>query len=323
MSTRGYVHKDAEEWQRDGWTSCPNRILRDPELAWELRAVWCWMASHTEDFDITGDVLWKAGPAGRDKSYEYLRALEERGLLTRHHEIDAAGDTVIRYDLHLYPVPEEQRTARPSKAKARRKFPKLAEAADPDQDAFLTGQESAGQDEIPDRAGIGGVIPDRSVPDRAGIPYKEEKTREEDQSTKNSSSDPATPARDDVEQLCHRLRDRMIENGCKPPTITKAWRDEARRLLDLDKRPLDKALNLIDWATNDAFWRSNIQSMPKFRAQYDKLRLRAIDEYRQQQQRHNGYASATDANIAELLNGSLTDSFADQHQLLALPGGAA
>jgi hypothetical protein len=85
--------------------------------------------------------------------------------------------------------------------------------------------------------------------------------------------------RADVEALCTRLRDRMIANGDKVPPISKQWRDEARRLLDIDKRPLDKALALIDWATADAFWRANVRSMPKFRKQYDQLRHRANEEW--------------------------------------------
>ncbi len=85
--------------------------------------------------------------------------------------------------------------------------------------------------------------------------------------------------RPDVEALCTRLRDRMIANGDKPPTITRRWRDEARRLLDMDERPLDKALALIDWATADTFWRANIRSIPKFREKYDQLRHRAVEDW--------------------------------------------
>lgn len=86
-------------------------------------------------------------------------------------------------------------------------------------------------------------------------------------------------ARDDVEQLCTRLRDRIIANGSKAPSITRAWKDEARRLLDRDGRELQKALNLVDWCQQDSFWRSNIQSMPTFRKKYDQLRLRALEDW--------------------------------------------
>lgn len=95
----------------------------------------------------------------------------------------------------------------------------------------------------------------------------------------SSKEEEASPIRDDVEQLCTRLRDRIIENGSKAPTVSKAWRDSARLMLDRDDRELDKALNLIDWSQASSFWRSNIRSMPKFREQYDALRLQALDEW--------------------------------------------
>ena len=98
----------------------------------------------------------------------------------------------------------------------------------------------------------------------------------------SSSAKPPTSSepRPDVDALCTRLRDRIIENGNKEPAITKKWRTEARLLLDKDGREFDKALRLIDWCQQDSFWHSNILSMPKFREQYDQLRLKANQEYR-------------------------------------------
>ncbi len=89
------------------------------------------------------------------------------------------------------------------------------------------------------------------------------------------------PPRADVEALCKRLAELMIRNECKPPEIKQAWYDEARRLLDLDKRPFDKAMALLEWSQNDQFWKANIHSMPKFRAQYDQLRQKANAEWEQ------------------------------------------
>lgn len=87
--------------------------------------------------------------------------------------------------------------------------------------------------------------------------------------------------RPDVDQLCDRLRQWIIQNGSKPPTITKAWRDAARLMIDADGRELDKALRLIDWCQANEFWRSNILSMPTFRHKFDKLRLKANEEWEQ------------------------------------------
>lgn len=98
------------------------------------------------------------------------------------------------------------------------------------------------------------------------------------------------PPRADVEALCQRLAELMIANGCKPPTISQVWRDEARRMLDIDKRPFDKAMALLEWSQNDFFWKTNIHSMTKFRAQYDQLRLRANAEWEHRRKAANGYA---------------------------------
>jgi hypothetical protein len=67
----------------------------------------------------------------------------------------------------------------------------------------------------------------------------------------------------------------LVARGCKRPRVTKEWRDSARLLLDTDRRPLGEALTLMRWAAEDPFWRANVLSLPKFRDQYDQLRLRA------------------------------------------------
>lgn len=100
-------------------------------------------------------------------------------------------------------------------------------------------------------------------------------------------------ARDDVERLCLRLADKIHNNGAKRPTITKAWRDAARLLLDKDGRTEAQSVWLIDWCQADDFWRSNILSMPKFREKYDQLLLRAKPAA--QQVRHLPHASELEA----------------------------
>ena len=94
--------------------------------------------------------------------------------------------------------------------------------------------------------------------------------------------------RPDAVALCKHLADRIETNGAKRPTITKAWTDEARRLIDIDKRPLDQAHQLIDWCQADSFWSSNILSMRKFRKQYDQLRLKRLHDQRRTPETSNG-----------------------------------
>ncbi len=91
--------------------------------------------------------------------------------------------------------------------------------------------------------------------------------------------------RADALRICEYLADAIAENGSKRPTIGKAWHDEARRMLDLDGRTEAEVIRAIDWCqrgeTEGAlFWRPNVMSMPKLRAKFDVMRLKAIQEQR-------------------------------------------
>ena len=83
------------------------------------------------------------------------------------------------------------------------------------------------------------------------------------------------PPRPDVTALCDHLAQRITENTRRRPTITEAWRKQARLILDRDNRNPDEAHRLIDWCQSDPFWQSNILSMPKFREKYDQLLMQA------------------------------------------------
>ena len=123
--------------------------------------------------------------------------------------------------------------------------------------------------------------------------------------------------RPDVAQLCTHLADRVTANTGKTPTITKKWRDAARLLLDKDlaheSDPLRLALRLADWATNDEFWRTNILSMPTFRDQFQKLRLKARRDW---EQKHRAEPEDRIAGWQSLKTGT-----EPMGVLYALPGG--
>ncbi|WP_129590345.1 hypothetical protein [Cryobacterium aureum] len=92
------------------------------------------------------------------------------------------------------------------------------------------------------------------------------------------SPEPISELRPEVERLCILLRDLVIENGSKTPTINKGWLTAARLMLVNDGRDPLAAERLMRWCQADSFWRGNILSMPKFRAKYDELRLHADRE---------------------------------------------
>ena len=80
------------------------------------------------------------------------------------------------------------------------------------------------------------------------------------------------PGRHD--ELCTLLQRLVTENN--PREILTAaqvegWRDDAEKLLRLDKRDFEEAKKLITWSQADSFWKKNIRSMGKFREKYSRL----------------------------------------------------
>ena len=78
---------------------------------------------------------------------------------------------------------------------------------------------------------------------------------------------------EDAGKLVAELEHRLEANGVKAPLRKKAIRD-ADLLLRVDSRPIEEALAVLRWATDDSFWKSNILSIGKFRQKYDQLKLR-------------------------------------------------
>lgn len=108
--------------------------------------------------------------------------------------------------------------------------------------------------------------------------------------------------REDVDRLCVYLADRVERNGSLRPNIGKKWRDAARLMLDNDHRTEDQVRRCIDWCQSNEFWRKNVMSMPKLRAQYDRLRMDADDERRRMRNQNGGQGdprSAADQRWAQ------------------------
>lgn len=92
-----------------------------------------------------------------------------------------------------------------------------------------------------------------------------------------------TPARAsegarEAQRLCDHLADKIAGLGLRRPTITKAWLDDARLLVDRDGVAPIEVVAAIDYATAHHFWHRNILSMAKLRKQFDRLRLESKAE---------------------------------------------
>ncbi len=142
---------------------------------------------------------------------------------------------------------------------------------------FLGNSQSGQQED----GGSGSTLPGGSENARERKPASDKpSTNQETSSTKRSRAPRRnlSDGREDVVRLCAHLADRIEANGSLRPTVSVDWLDDARLLLDRDKRTEEQVHRAIDWCQDNSFWRKNVRSMPTLRQQYDRLRLEAIDE---------------------------------------------
>jgi len=303
-----YIELDAE-WNDAGWTRVPNSVVRCQTISRGAKGMVVELASHVVGRRLTLDEMIAMSTDGRDATRARIVELERAGFLTRYRERDSHGRLgVAVYRLHVQP-----QTCR---SEPKPDFPTLAEptlagptSAKPDtsstktrtalEDQTAEDQKSTSPDvadapphddreqpSLPDTSSVKAAVQDLGTgPEREADPTVLDKPSADD-----LAAGPATaPARLDVKALCDRLADGMVANDCLRPTITQGWRDAARLLIDKDGRELGKALALIDWCQADEFWRGNIKSMGRFRAQYDTLRLRALGEWERGKGRGGGH----------------------------------
>lgn len=79
----------------------------------------------------------------------------------------------------------------------------------------------------------------------------------------------------EVTELLDHLDQRIQSNGAKKPSRTKSNIDAMRLLIDRDNRTPEQIHRVIDWATADSFWKSNILSAAKLREKFDQLLMRS------------------------------------------------
>lgn len=238
------------------------RSERIASVDWAARLVLKGLESYVDDNGVGKDDLalivadvfprdLSRNPTGTlQKVSEAMTSLAEAGLLWRY---EASGTKLIFISFWE----QIQRIEKPSTGRL------------PRPDGTMKYRES----EI---GAFSGSIPG-GLPEPSGLEQGNRGTGEQSSSSEPDGSDPDSdePYREDVEKVCQHLRDRIVGNGSKPPTITKAWRRSARLLIDRDQRTVPQILAAIDWCQDDEFWRSNILSMPKLREKYDQLRLAA------------------------------------------------
>lgn len=243
-------------------------------LDWGVRLVLKGLESYVDDNGVGKDdiALIAADVFPRDLSAnpretlarlsEAISALSQAGLVVRYELDDEELLYIDRWKLL-------QRIDKPARGRFRRPDGTLEYSEDVNRESYRSPREDVARaPEVP--APGTGEQGNRGT----GELFLSEVA---DAPSDDDESDDVEPVehRDDVERICVRLQERMVENGCKRPAITNRWREAARLMLDRDGRTEAQVLAAVDWCQRDEFWKANIHSIPKLRAQYDKLRLAA------------------------------------------------
>ena len=115
-------------------------------------------------------------------------------------------------------------------------------------------------------------------------PGTEEQRNRGTEEQRSKAAKAAAPPRPDVDHLCDELANSVARRTQKKrPRITKAWKDEARKLLDMDEVPIDSALKAIAWAEQNAFWAGVIMSPKTLRNNYDQMLVQSQQPQRRTQ----------------------------------------
>lgn len=93
----------------------------------------------------------------------------------------------------------------------------------------------------------------------------------------------------------------------KPKNLHK-WKVEMDRLLRIDKKDPQKVRELIEWVSNDLFWRDNVLSPDTLRRQYEKLEIKKLGSSEKELIRKNrDYAVKLKEKYPEPLKGLTFD----------------
>lgn len=243
-------------------------------LDWDVRFVLKGLESYVDDNGVGKDdiALIAADVFPRDLS---ARAPETLARLSEAISELHSADLIARYEvdnedlLYIDRWSELQRIDKPAKGRFRRPDGTLEYSEEVNRESYRKPREDvarAPEVVAPGTGEQGNRGTDLFLSEVADAPSDDDE----------SDDVPAVVEhRDDVERVCRRLADRMVANGCNRPPITNRWRESARLMLDRDSRTEAQVNAAIDWCQQDEFWRGNIHSIPKLRAQYEKLRLAA------------------------------------------------
>lgn len=102
---------------------------------------------------------------------------------------------------------------------------------------------------------------------------------EDGNGSSSSLSSPTAPSKNSpffglADFLCERVRiNTPFQKISK--TYQEDWADEFRLMVEIDKVPVESIRPVMDWATQDSFWKTNIRSASSFRRQFGQLEAKS------------------------------------------------
>lgn len=135
-----------------------------------------------------------------------------------------------------------------------------------------------------------------------------------------SDADPDAPSTDVID-LCDYLAGKVRENGHKVGAVGKRWHDAMDRLIRIDGYTPEQIAQVIDWATADEFWCTNIQSASKLREKFDTLKAQMF----RARNNTNRYMTASERNLQRgaQIAAQMAQREAEQSNPFELEGGVA
>jgi hypothetical protein len=223
------------------YTVLANAVLRDENLSFRARGILAAILSRPDNWKTTSESLARETKEGRTAILTALRELEKVGYMTRKKYQNEKGQWIWESLVYDKPQKPDNNDAEPQSG-----FP-------------TTGNPTS---DVP--TSENGTL----------IEVTNKKERKEVTELTRTYGD-------DVINACNLLADLIEQNGSKRPEVTDNWLRDMERLHRLDGRSWEQITAAINWVQNDSFWRANVMSPSKLRAQYDQLRLKAQAQQKQ------------------------------------------
>jgi hypothetical protein len=256
---------------RRNFTIVSNPTITDSRLSWEARGLLVYLLSKPDHWKVNVKHLISESPsAGREKIYRILNELEAAGYITQE-QTRCEGGEFSEMERIVHDISDSTVVGKTVYGKTVNGSAVYGKPVDIVNTDLLVNTDEVEITEM------------EAAPFGADSPVIIEAEIYDPDDDEPSANDLTTGKWAEPHRLATLLATLIVDNGCKPPTITSAWVQDIEKTIRIDKRDPVEVEALIRWAQASDFWRANILSPAKFRKQYDRLRLQAEKDFKKTQ----------------------------------------